>query len=160
MSLNITLKTLNSHLGHIMTYKSFSSFCIFIPSIKSITVINPASHMLLKILFGSIIFILINSIFHKYASQAYLTIGTILWIPCWTLKSTQKIDISPVPSFCSASLVYLLASWLLITFPNHSSCLFPVYPLLLTHAFSHSSVKFIPNSRYLTVPLANSSQTR
>lgn len=114
--------------------------------------------MFLKILFGSTVFILKNSIFHKYSSQAYPTVGTVLEIPRWTLKSTQKIDISPVPSIYSASLVYLLVSWLLIIFPDHSSCLFPVQPLLLTHALSQSSVKFIPNSCYLTVPLANSSQ--
>lgn len=66
---------------------------------------------------------------------------------------------SSVPSFCPASLAYLLAYVLPVTFPNYCSCLFLAYPLLFTHAFSHSSVKLIPNPCYLTDPLASISQT-
>lgn len=115
--------------------------------------------MFLKFVFGSTIFILINSIIHKYSSKAYPATGTGLEIQSWTLKNCQKITISPAPSFSLASLVYLMAFWFLITFPDCYSCLFLAYPLLFTIAFSHSSVKLIPNPWHLIVPLASISQT-
>lgn len=94
-----------------------------------------------------------TNIHHSLTSCKHSARDTKHW------KSSQKIAVSPILSFCSASLLYLQASWLLIIFSDHRSCLLPVYPLLWTHTFSYSSVIFIPISCYLVVLSAKSSQT-
>ena len=55
--------------------------------------------MFFKFLYDSTLFILANSFIHKYLSKVHPAVGTVL-----NLKSSQKITIYLVPSFCPASL--------------------------------------------------------